>query len=75
MVYREITQGAPHEYFRPLRPFHPGVHLPKPLGKSVDHIYQNPEESSSLLGSEDFAYAQNAVQEEAAGEQFAEFEL
>lgn len=42
----------------------------------LDIVYQNPEvKVRALLGSEDFAYAQNAVQEEAAGQQFAEFEL
>ncbi len=42
----------------------------------LDIVYQNPDvKVRELLGSEDFAYAQNAVQEESAGEQFAEFEL
>lgn len=42
----------------------------------LDIVYQNPEvKVRELLGSENFAYAQNAVQEESAGEQFAEFEL
>jgi len=42
----------------------------------LDIVYQNPEvKVRALLGSEDFAYAQNAVQEEEAGRQFAEFEL
>jgi len=42
----------------------------------LDIVYQHPElKVSGLLGSEDFTYAQNAVQEEAAGGQFAEFEL
>ena len=39
-------------------------------------MYQNPDvKVRALLGSEDFTYAQNAVQEAAADEQFAEFEL
>ena len=42
----------------------------------LDIVYQNPEvKVRELLGSGGFAYAQNAVQEESAGEQFAEFEL
>ena len=42
----------------------------------LDIVYQNPEvKVRELLGSGDFAYARNAVQEESAGEQFAEFEL
>lgn len=42
----------------------------------LDIVYQNPGiKVRELLGNEDFAYARNAVQEESAGEQFAEFEL
>lgn len=42
----------------------------------LDIVYQNPDiKVRELLGGGDFAYAQNAVQEESAGEQFAEFEL
>lgn len=42
----------------------------------LDIVYQNPAvRVRALLGSEEFSYAQNAVQEEAAGGQFAEFEL
>ena len=42
----------------------------------LDIVYQNPEvKVRELLGSEEFTYARNAVQEETAGEQFAEFEL
>ena len=42
----------------------------------LDIVYQNPDvKVRALLGSEDFTYAQNAVQEESADEQFAEFEL
>lgn len=42
----------------------------------LDIVYQNPGiKVRELLGSEDFAYARNAVQEESTGEQFAEFEL
>jgi len=42
----------------------------------LDIVYQNPEvKVRALLGSEDFTYAKNAVQEESTGEQFAEFEL
>lgn len=42
----------------------------------LDIVYQDPKvKVRELLGSDTFAYAQNAVQEEAAGEQFAEFEL
>ena len=42
----------------------------------LDIVYQNPDvKVRALLGSEDFTYAQNAVQEAAADEQFAEFEL
>ena len=42
----------------------------------LDIVYQNPDvKVRELLGSEGFAYAQNAVQEAAAEEQFAEFEL
>ena len=42
----------------------------------LDIVYQNPEvKVRALLGSQDFTYAQNAVQEEAADASFAEFEL
>ena len=42
----------------------------------LDIVYQNPDvKVRELLGSEGFTYAQNAVQETAAEEQFAEFEL
>lgn len=42
----------------------------------LDIVYQNPEvKVRALLGSENFSYAQNAVQEESTDEQFAEFEL
>ena len=42
----------------------------------LDIVYQNPDvKVRELLGGENFSYAQNAVQEEPAGEQFAEFEL
>lgn len=42
----------------------------------LDIVYQNPEvKVRTLLGSEEFSYARTAVQEEAAGGQFAEFEL
>ena len=42
----------------------------------LDIVYQNPEiKVRELLGSENFAYAQNAVQEAGADGQFAEFEL
>ena len=42
----------------------------------LDFVYQNPEiKVRELLGSENFAYAQNAVQEAGADGQFAEFEL
>ena len=42
----------------------------------LDIVYQNPEvKVRELLGSEGFTYAQNAVQETATEEQFAEFEL
>lgn len=42
----------------------------------LEIVYQNPGiKVRELLGSEDFAYARNAVQEESTGEQFAEFEL
>ena len=42
----------------------------------LDIVYQNPSvKVRELLGSGEFAYAQNAVQEEGAGGQFAEFEL
>lgn len=42
----------------------------------LDIVYQNPDvKVRELLGSENFAYAQNAVQEASADEQFAEFEL
>ena len=39
-------------------------------------VYQNPEiKVRELLGGDSFTYAQNAVLEEAAGQDFAEFEL
>ena len=42
----------------------------------LDIVYQGPKvKVAELLGSDAFAYAQNAVQEEETGEQFAEFEL
>jgi len=42
----------------------------------LDIVYQNPKvKVAELLGSDAFAYAQNAVQEEETGEQFAEFTL
>jgi len=42
----------------------------------LDIVYQNPKvKVRELLGSGDFAYAQNAVQEASTEEQFAEFEL
>ncbi len=42
----------------------------------LDIVYQNPGvKVRELLGGEGFAYAQNAVQEASADEQFAEFEL
>lgn len=42
----------------------------------LDIVYQNPEvKVRELLGGGEFTYAQNAVQEAAAEEQFAEFEL
>lgn len=42
----------------------------------LDIVYQNPEvKVRVLLGSEEFTYAQNAVQEASTDEQFAEFEL
>ena len=42
----------------------------------LDIVYQNPElKVRTLLGSDKFTYAQNAVAEEATEEQFAEFEL
>lgn len=42
----------------------------------LDIVYQNPEvKVRELLGSENFTYAQNAVQEASTDEQFAEFEL
>ena len=42
----------------------------------LDIVYQNPGvKVRGLLGSGDFTYAQNAVQEAATQEQFAEFEL
>lgn len=42
----------------------------------LDIVYQNPQvKVRALLGSQDFTYAQNAVQEEAADASFAEFEL
>ncbi len=42
----------------------------------LDIVYQNPRvKVRELLGSKEFTFAQNAVQEEAADPQFAEFEL
>ncbi len=42
----------------------------------LDIVYQNRSvKVRELLGSENFTYARNEVQEESAGEQFAEFEL
>ena len=42
----------------------------------LDIVYQNPDvKVRVLLGSENFTYAQNAVQEASTDEQFAEFEL
>lgn len=42
----------------------------------LDIVYQNPQvKVRELLGSENFSYARNAVNEEAADAQFAEFEL
>ena len=42
----------------------------------LDIVYQNPEiKVRELLGGDSFTYAQNAVLEEAAGQDFAEFEL
>lgn len=42
----------------------------------LDIVYQNPEiKVRELLGSENFTYAKNAVQEAGTAEQFAEFEL
>ena len=42
----------------------------------LDIVYQNPAvKVRELLGGEGFQFAQNAVQEAPAGEQFAEFEL
>ncbi|MBD5099104.1 MAG: ATP-binding protein [Clostridiales bacterium] len=42
----------------------------------LDIVYQNPEvKVRELLGSEEFTYARNAVQEASTQEQFAEFEL
>ena len=42
----------------------------------LDIVYQNPEvKVRELLGSGDFAYAPNAVQEESGGGLFAEFDL
>ena len=42
----------------------------------LDIVYQNPNvKISELLGSKEFAFAQNAVQEVATEAQFAEFEL
>ena len=42
----------------------------------LDIVYQNPNvKVSELLGSKEFAFAQNAVQEVATEAQFAEFEL
>ena len=42
----------------------------------LDIVYQNPTvKVRELLGSDSFSYAQNAVLEESAGAEFAEFEL
>lgn len=42
----------------------------------LDIVYQNPEiKVRELLGGDSFTYTQNAVLEEAAGQDFAEFEL
>ena len=42
----------------------------------LDIVYQNPNvKVRELLGSEEFSYARNAVQEASTQEQFAEFEL
>ena len=42
----------------------------------LDIVYQNPDvKVRELLGSEEFTYARNAVQEASTDEQFAEFEL
>ena len=42
----------------------------------LDIVYQNPGISvRALLGSDSFQYAQNAVQEEAAASEFAEFDI
>ena len=42
----------------------------------LDIIYQNPDvKVRTLLGSDQFTYAQNAVNEEAADGQFAEFDI
>ena len=42
----------------------------------LDIVYQDPDvKVRELLGSEEFTYAQNAVQEASTDEQFAEFEL
>ncbi len=42
----------------------------------LDIVYQNPEiKVRELLGGDSFTYAQNAVLEETAGQDFAEFEL
>ena len=42
----------------------------------LDIVYQNPGvKVRTLLGSEDFTYAQNAVQEASTDDQFAEFDL
>lgn len=42
----------------------------------LDIVYQNPRvKVRQLLGSETFTFAQNAVNEEATGDQFAEFDI
>ena len=42
----------------------------------LDIIFQNPQlHVRTLLGSDSFSYAKNAVMEEATGEQFAEFDI
>lgn len=42
----------------------------------LDIVYQNPEvQVRALLGSDDFTFAQNAVQEQATDAEFAEFDI
>ncbi|MDE6590975.1 MAG: ATP-binding protein, partial [Oscillospiraceae bacterium] len=46
------------------------------FSEALDIVYQNPGvKVRELLGSENFTYAQNTVQEAATDGQFAEFEL